>query len=201
MVDFSKSGFYSWLLLCLLSLLQAVCSGSAARCEGVLDRGGRSDCCECLSLYVHASLLTWRLDVGSFPLNTQNRNTSGIGIVLILRCPTNISQRANKHCLCFCPFFFRFLMQQTQQENDETLFKILWRRMLLRWNYLLFLHIYIPVGTFKMYCADWSYYLKPWKSLYIYHIYFAEQRDRHGGKQHYWTDLYFPRSCWITIFN
>lgn len=101
----------------------------------------------------------------------------------------------------FLPFFFRFLMQQTQQENDETLFKILWRRMLLRWNYLLFLHIYIPVGTFKMYCADWSYYLKPWKSLYIYHIYFAEQRDRHGGKQHYWTDLYFPRSCWITIFN
>lgn len=201
MVDFSKSGFYSWLLLGLLSLLQAVCSGSAARCEGVLDRGGRSDRCECLSLYVHASLLTWRLDVGSFPLNTQNRNTSGIGIVLILRCPTNISQRANKYCLCFCPFFFRFLMQQTQQENDETLFKILWRRMLLRWNYLLFLHIYIPVGTFKMYCADWSYYLKPWKSLYIYHIYFAEQRDRHGGKQHYWTDLYFPRSCWITIFN
>lgn len=36
----------------------------------------------------------------------------------------------------FLPFFFfRFLMQQTQQENDETLFKILWRRMLLRWNY------------------------------------------------------------------
>lgn len=148
MVDFSKSGFYSWLLLCLLSLLQAVCSGSAARCEGVLDRGGRSDRSESLSLYVHASLSTWRLDVGSFPLNTQNRNTSGIRIVLILRCPTNISQRGNKYCLCFCPFFFQvFDATNTTRERRDLIQDFVKENAFKVKLFAIFTHLY-PSGDF-----------------------------------------------------